>query len=245
VAHFLAGEWTRSVKFFILLPCIGYARNVYNVLAGVGMPRFIYSCVLCSVLLYATAAASGTWPLSHTARDVFTRMPDTIFENTPAGLAEDEKQDLLTKGSSEFWEVGIDTESTWELVALPFRDISVLLNVFHYSDTDAIVAAMGTRGSSVCTIELWREDEKGHIIPVEVPESPELKEFFQQQPDFAALGLDPMVMMCVQPGRLEASVVFWNNAGMTELSVDNTVQYYWSGKKFEKVVAPRKGKDGV
>jgi hypothetical protein len=203
------------------------------------MPRCLFFFIFCCVAFFASPAASGTWPLSHVARDVFTRMPDTIFENTPAGLAEEEKQDLLTKGKSEFWEVGIDTESTWELVALPFRDISVLLNVFHYSETDAIVAAMGTRGSSVCTIELWREDEKGHIMPVEVPESPELKEFFRAQPDFKALGLEPLVMMCVQPGRLEANIVFWNEAGMTEIPVDNVVQYYWSGKKFEKVITPR------
>ncbi|MDD6180862.1 MAG: hypothetical protein PUB01_02155 [Desulfovibrionaceae bacterium] len=192
-------------------------------------------CLLCMLALAVPAMSA---PLSHAARDVFGRLPESIFENTPEGLGGDEKQELLDRGASEFWEVTADAESVFEVTSLPFRDIAVRLHVFHDHDRDEIVAAIGTTGSPVCTLELWKEDVNGRMVPVAPPADPPVEDFFAAAPMVRGQGVKPAVLMCVGAEGLEARAVFWNDAGMLDVRPDNAVRYRWNGRAFEKKITP-------
>ena len=192
-------------------------------------------CLLCALCLAAPALAA---PESHTARDVFSRLPESIFENTPEGMDAGEKQELLERGGTDFWEVTADTEHVFEVTALPFRDVAVRLHVFHYEDKDEILAAIGTSGAPICTMELWKEDVNGRIVPVDPPLEPPVEDFFAAAPRVSGQGVKPAVFMCVGSTGLEASVVFWNDAGMLNVRADNAVRFRWDGKNFQKYVVP-------
>ena len=194
-----------------------------------------FVCLLCALCLAAPALAA---PLSHSARDVFSRLPESIFENTPEGMDAAEKQELLERGDTDFWEVTADTEHIFEVTALPFRGVAVRLHVFHYDDKDEILAAIGTSGAPVCTMELWKEDVNGRLVPVDPPVEPSVEDFFAAAPQVSGQGVKPAVFMCVGSMGLEASTVFWNDAGMLTVPPDNAVRYRWDGKNFQKYIVP-------
>lgn len=185
----------------------------------------------------AMAAAAEAAEKDVTARSIFALLPESIFENTPEGLNPVEKQKLLSSGRSEFWEVAGETEDVMVFAALPFRDTAVALRLFRNTADGSVLAALGTLGGSVCTLELWRADASGRIVPVDTPQEPDVSAFFapgrKMPPDVQAT-----VMICLGLGGLKAQPLFWTNTGMADLPVDNDVSFQWTGKNFERHVRP-------
>ena len=129
------------------------------------MPRLIH-CLLLALLLAAFSSPAGAAESDVTARNIFALLPESIFENTPEGLSPQDKQKLLTDGHSEFWEVAGETEDVLVFASLPFRDTAVALRLLRNSADGSVLAAFGTLGGSVCTLELWRVDATGRAVPV-------------------------------------------------------------------------------
>ena len=99
------------------------------------------------------------------------------------------------------------------------------------------LAAIGTLGTELCTVELWRVDASGRTVPVDVPQEPDIQEFFaksQPVPD----DVNPSVLICLGMGGLRAHPVFWNKTGMLYLPLANEIGYRWDGHRFQKVVRP-------
>ena len=105
------------------------------------------------------------------------------------------------------------------------------------NSTGSAVAAIGTLGTELCTVELWRVDASGRTVPVDVPQEPDIQEFFakgQPVPD----DVNPSVLICLGMGGLRAHPVFWNKTGMLYLPLANEIGYRWDGHRFQKVVRP-------
>lgn len=182
----------------------------------------VFFCLLMLMLLGPSAGLAQESAL--TAREAFSALPTSIFENTAEGLEDEDKQQLLEEGQSEFWE-------------LPFRDSGVALRLFRDADDGSAVAAIGTLGTELCTVELWRVDASGRTVPVDVPQEPDIQEFFakgQPVPD----DVNPSVLICLGMGGLRAHPVFWNKTGMLYLPLANEIGYRWDGHRFQKVVRP-------
>ena len=160
-----------------------------------------------------------------------------IFENTPEGLSPQEKQKLLSAGHSEFWEIAGETEDVLVFASMPFRDTAVALRLFRNAADGSVLAAFGTLGGAVCTLELWRVDATGRAVPVDTPQEPDISAFFapgrKMPPDVQAT-----VMICLGLGGLKAQPMFWTSTGMAHVPVDNDVSFQWNGKSFEKLVQP-------
>ena len=205
------------------------------------MPRHIYTFLLMLSLTIlpqlAAGAAADAAEKDPTARSIFALLPESIFENTPEGLNPVEKQKLLSSGRSEFWEVAGETEDVMVFAALPFRDTAVALRLFRDASDGSVLAALGTLGGAVCTLELWRVDASGRIVPVDTPQEPDVSAFFapgrKMPPDVQAT-----VMICLGLGGLKAQPLFWTSTGMADLPVDNDVSFQWTGKNFERQVRP-------
>ena len=145
--------------------------------------------------------------------------------------------ELLEEGQSEFWELAGESRDVIVFRALPFRDSGVALRLFRDADDGSAVAAIGTLGTELCTVELWRVDASGRTVPVDVPQEPDIQEFFakgQPVPD----DVNPSVLICLGMGGLRAHPVFWNKTGMLYLPLANEIGYRWDGHRFQKVVRP-------
>ena len=176
----------------------------------------VFFCLLMLMLLSPSAGLAQESAL--TAREAFGALPTSIFENTAEGLEDEDKQQLLEEGQSEFWELAGESRDVIVFRALPFRDSGVALRLFRDADDGSAVAAIGTLGTELCTVELWHVDASGRTVPVDVPQEPDIQEFFAKgQP--------------VHP-------VFWNKTGMLYLPLANEIGYRWDGHRFQKVVRP-------
>ncbi len=175
------------------------------------------------------------WP---TAADMLILLPATIFENTPAGLSEAEKYELLDKRVTEFWGVDLETDSTLIITSRPFNDTQVTIQLLYAENGDIIVAA-GARGEGSCALELWRFDIRRRMVPLALPEEPRVGEFFIPGRKLPA-GLDPSIMICLDGERLEALPVFWSDKGIVDVPLDNRIHYNWNGHDFVKEVLPAK-----
>lgn len=191
---------------------------------------------LVSALAFQHAPAVAAAP-ERNAREFFTSLPESIFENTPEGLSPAEKQKLLANGQSDFWEIAGETEDIMVFANLPFHDIAVALRLFRHSNDASVDAAIGTLGGSVCTVELWRMDASGRLVPVDTPPEPAVEEFLGKDqklpPDVQAT-----VMICLGLGGLRAQPLFWTSTGMAHVPVAYDIGYQWNGKRFEKYVQP-------
>ena len=200
------------------------------------MPRHI-QYLLVALLLAALTSPAGAAESEVTARNIFALLPESIFENTPEGLSPQDKQKLLSAGHSEFWELAGETEDVMVFASLPFRDTAVALRLFRHATDGSVLAALGTLGGSVCTLELWRVDASGRAVPADTPQEPDISTFFasgrKMPPDVQAT-----VMVCLGLGGLKAQPLFWTSTGMAHVPVDNDVSFQWSGKNFEKLVQP-------
>ena len=174
----------------------------------------VFFCLLMLMLLGPSAGLAQESAL--TAREAFSALPTSIFENTAEGLEDEDKQQLLEEGQSEFWELAGESRDVIVFRALPFRDSGVALRLFRDADDGSAVAAIGTLGTELCTVELWRVDASGRTVPVDVPQEPDIQEFFakgQPVPD----DVNPSVLICLGMGGLRAHPVFWNKTGMLYL----------------------------
>ena len=200
------------------------------------MPRHIHYLLLV-LLLAALSSPAVAAENDVTVRSIFALLPESIFENTPEGLSPPEKQKLLTAGHSAFWEVAGETEDVMVFASLPLRDTAVALRLFRHATDGSVLAAFGTLGGSVCTLELWRVDATGRAVPIDTPQEPDITTFFasdrKMPPDVQAT-----VMICLGLGGLKAQPLFWTSTGMAHVPVDNDVSFQWNGKSFEKLVLP-------
>lgn len=195
----------------------------------------VFFCLLMLMLLVPSAGLAQESAL--TTREAFGALPTSIFENTAEGLEDEDKQQLLEEGQSEFWELAGESRDVIVFRALPFRDSGVALRLFRDADDGSAVAAIGTLGTELCTVELWRVDASGRTVPVDVPQEPDIQEFFakgQPVPD----DVNPSVLICLGMGGLRAHPVFWNKTGMLYLPLANEIGYRWDGHRFQKVVRP-------
>ncbi|MDE5878453.1 MAG: hypothetical protein K2G99_00225 [Desulfovibrio sp.] len=172
-----------------------------------------------------------------TARGMFTLRPTSIFETTAEGLSESEKQQLLTEGRTEFWEISGETADVLVFASLPFRDRAVGLRLFRNTDDGSTEVAVGTLGEPICTVELWRLDTSGRVVPVDTPPEPDAREFLGKGQKLPG-DVMPTVLICLGLGGLKAEPVFWSSKGKVELPLRNEVSYQWTGKGFEKRVRP-------
>ena len=198
----------------------------------------IFRCSFLMVMAaLATLACVPARADDPSAREFFRRLPPTIFENTPEGLSDGEKDELLENGKTGFWEITHETADALDMVALPFRESVVSVRLFHRGPGDSL-AAVGTWGNPVCTIELWREDRDDRIVPVPTPSEPPVRDFFAAG-NTPPKDVEPSVLICLGERGLEARIVFWNASGMAHVPVDNDVRYEWTQGTFEKRVTPR------
>lgn len=170
-----------------------------------------------------------------TARGIFSLLPPSIFENTPEGLSETSKEELLRDGRSQFWEIVGETPDTLVFAELPFRDRSVGLRLFHNAGDGSTDIALGTLGDPMCTVELWRMDRVGRIVPVDTPPEPSIQEFYRKR---AAKRNGQTVLVCLGEGGLKAVPVIWDKAGFRPLNADNEINFIWNGSRFEKKLRP-------
>ena len=173
-----------------------------------------------------------------TARGLFTQLPTSIFEATAEGLSEADKQQLLTEGRTEFWEITGETPDVLVFASLPFRDRAVGLRLFRNSADGSTEVAVGTLGEPICTVELWRQDTSGRIVPIDTPPEPDAREFLGKGQKLPG-GVMPTVLIGLVLGGLKAEPVFWSSKGRVDLPLRNEVSYQWTGKGFEKRVAAR------
>lgn len=185
----------------------------------------------------AASAASAYQTERLTARHFFATLPTGIFETTAEGLDESQKQELLVNGKTDFWELAGETDDVIVFTALPFRDSGVAVRLFRNEQDGSVLAAIGTLGGEMCTVELWRMDRNGRTIPVDTPQEPGVREFFARD---AALPKDinPSVSICLGRGGLVARPIFWNASGMVHVPLANDVSYQWDGRHFQKQVQP-------
>lgn len=164
-------------------------------------------------------------------------LPNSVFESTPEGLTETDKQELLASGKSEFWEISGESSDMLVFTALPFRDSSIGLRIFHNNLDGSVEVAIGTLGEPICTLELWRLDTSGRLVPTDTPDEPAPGEFFSSKHRFSK-NIKHSVLICLGQGGLEARPLFWNDYGMLPARVENKINYIWTGNAFNKTVLP-------
>ncbi|WP_297050671.1 hypothetical protein [uncultured Desulfovibrio sp.] len=173
-----------------------------------------------------------------TARGMFTMLPTSIFETTAEGLSEADKQRLLAEGRTEFWEIAGETSDVLVFASLPFRDRAVGLRLFHNTADGSTEVAVGTLGEPICTVELWRLDASGRVVPIDTPQEPDAREFLGKGEKLPG-NVTPTVLICLGLGGLKAVPVFWSSKGQVDVPLRNDVSFQWTGKGFEKRVTPR------
>lgn len=171
-----------------------------------------------------------------TARELFAKLPVTIFENTPEGLSEEEKQELVERGDSTFWLLENENSDRLVLLSRPFGETRVLVKVFRGGPHNVVVV-LGTSGTPVCALELWELDETGGLVPMQTPDEPDLHEFFRPNRDIPK-DASPAVLFCVKDNGLEARPLFWGVDGLVDVQPDFRVEYEWKDGKFVKKILP-------
>jgi hypothetical protein len=175
------------------------------------------------------------------ALEVFRVLPSTIFENTPEGLSEDDKERLLGSGESEYWMLLPAGSDSLELVSLPFGDTRIFLHVYQYAKSGEMLAVIGSTHDELCTLELWRMTGFGGFRPADAPPEPPITDFFAKGNKMPG-DVQASILFCPNPGGLDARAVFWNTRGKAYVPVDNDVRYEWNGEKFEKRVLRKEKK---
>lgn len=183
----------------------------------------------------AASAPSAYQTERLTARHFFATLPTGIFETTAEGLDENQKQELLVNGKTDFWELAGETDDVIVFTALPFRDSGVAVRLFRNEQDGSVLAAIGTLGGEMCTVELWRMDRNGRTIPVDTPQEPAVREFFARDA-VPPKDINPSVSICLGRGGLVARPIFWNASGMVHVPLTYDVSYQWDGRHFQKQI---------
>lgn len=185
------------------------------------------------------AQQTGTSMLHSPVREFFAHLPLTLFENTPEGMSDDERQELLEIGASAYWKIADESELSLTLESVPFGESVVFVRLFPQKSQGGgqgfVLGAIGTRSSAMCTIEMWREDKNGRMVPEDTPQEPPITDFFSPK-TLVPKDVEPSVLLCLGAQGLEAMPIFWNASGMAYIPVEATVHYEWTGSTFEKRV---------
>ncbi len=169
------------------------------------------------------------------ALEVFRLLPVTIFENTPEGLGDEEKQTLIENGRTSLWRlISIDADEL-RAESYPLEGSSVTVRLFH--GPDKTVAAQGAETRDACAVELWLHDAQKRLVPYPVPPDPALRDFFAAGKKPPA-GFDHSIRICLAGDVLRAWPLFFNAEGAADLPLDNAVIYRWTGGDFEKAALP-------
>ncbi len=190
------------------------------------------SPVFAIVLLLAAAAEDSTPP---SALDIFRLLPVTIFENTPEGISEGEKQTLIENSRTGLWRlIPVDSDEL-RVESRPDADSSVTVRLFH--GRGMTVAAEGAQTRDTCALELWVHDDRHRLTPYPLPPDPLLRDFFGPD-NHPPAGLDHSIRICLAADVLRAYPLFTGPGGPTAVSLDNAVFFRWTGGGFEKAVLP-------
>ena len=192
--------------------------------------------VVCALMVLGVAVQGAFAMQPPTARELFTRLPVTLFENTPEGLSEEEKQELVDKGDSAFWLLEQETADRLVLLSRPFGETRVLVRVFHGAPGQLVVM-LGTSGVPVCALELWTLDETGGLVPMQTPDDPDLKTFFRPGTELPTEA-SPAVLFCARENGLEAHPLFWGPDGLVDFKPHFRVDYAWNDGRFVKQITP-------
>lgn len=218
----------RIIQYILLLCCV-VAFQALGLLSATGVQA-------------REPVYTGSGAVQSPVREFFARLPLTLFENTPEGMGDEERLELLEFGTSAYWKISDETEQTLNFESLPFGESLVSVRLFPHKSQEGgqgfVLAAIGTVSSSMCTMELWREDKNGRMVPEDTPIEPPIGDFFTAG-NAAPKDVEPSVLMCLGPLGLEAIPIFWTVTGMAHVPVDNKVLYRWTGTAFEKNVEPR------
>ncbi|MDR2745375.1 MAG: hypothetical protein LBB66_09340 [Desulfovibrio sp.] len=204
------------------------------------MRQLRHALLLC-VFVFGIAARcslAGETLRDVSAREIFALLPDTIFENTVEGLGEGEKQRLLADGQAEFWQLAEETKDSLLFSALPFHDSAVALRLFYEADGNFCLAATGTIGGPLCTLEIWQVDNAGRMVPVDGPPEPDIRDFLQAGQVLPG-DIQPSTILCLDFDGLKAQPLFWSSSGLVDLPVAREVRYQWNGSAFEKRISAK------
>lgn len=171
------------------------------------------------------------------AMEIFSRLPSTIFEDTPEGLSEDEKNLLIERGECAYWLVASESADRIVFLSRPFGETKVTLQVFRGGE-HGFVAALGTSGSPMCALELWAPDNAGGgLVPIGTPPDPPLSDFF---PKGYRLPRDasPARLFCLADDGLESRPLFWGSEGLLHIQPAYDVHYVWENGQFIKRLRP-------
>lgn len=188
------------------------------------------ACVLCAGTARAERFLS--------AMEIFARLPVSFFDDTPEGLSEDERNQLVETGRCNYWQVESEGSDNLVLVSRPFGETRVTLRVFRGGEHD-FVAALGTSSAPMCALELWGQDSAGGLVPVSTPSDPPMSDYFTKNIRLPR-DVSPAILFCLNTDGLETRPLFWGPEGLLNIPLDRTVNFVWQNGKFEKKVSPAK-----
>ncbi len=174
------------------------------------------------------------WPQPMALR-IFRLIPPTIFENTVEGLDENGKQELADTGKSGPWVLTELSDNDLEFTSsVPHSGTKVRLHLYHAVNGDILIAC-GVHAGESCALELWRRDAKGRIVPVAVPNEPDISEFLEKGRVLPE-GYEVSMLFCldIDDSRLRAIPMLWTPSGLGDMSLDYDIYYRWDGEKFNK-----------
>ena len=191
---------------------------------------------------YLLASALLPMPLAHAAErhipsalDIFRLLPTSVFENTPEGLSDEEKQQLINKGHTSLWRMlPVDTDEL-KIESMPIAGSEVTIRLFH--EQNASVVAVGAESRDGCAVELWRYDAQGRLVPHPLPQEPNIADFFA--PDATPKGLASSVLFCLSGTVLRAYPLLAGPQGPDPtIQPLNAVFFRWTRAGFEKAAVP-------
>lgn len=192
--------------------------------------------MLLGAILILPRPATATANLS--AMEIFSRLPVTLFEDTPEGLSDDERNQLVERGECPYWLVASESADKLVLVSRPFGETRITLNVFRGGE-HGFVVALGTSATPICALELWGLDGAGGLGPIGTPTEPAISEFFN--PGYRLpRHLSPVKLFCLTDDGLESRPLFWGPEGLMNIVPDNSIRFIWKDGKFVKEVSPHK-----
>ena len=117
---------------------------------------------------------------------------------------------------------------------MPHSGTKVRLHLYHAVNGDILIAC-GVHSGESCALELWRRDGMGRIIPVSVPNEPDISEFLAKgrvMPE----GYEVSMLFCldIDDSQLRAIPILWTPSGLGDMSLDYDIYYRWDGEKFNK-----------
>lgn len=171
-----------------------------------------------------------------TARGVFMMLPESVFESTPEGMEEGEKERLLADGASAYWEIAEESQDAMFFSSLPFREKKIGIRIFRNSKSEDALVAYGTIDEPACVLELWRIDASGRILPFDNPDEPAITDFYRKNGK-GQKNKRQSVFICLEKDGLFAKVVRFENEKMNMEKTDKRIKYVWNGKQLEKTVS--------